>query len=127
MKLINKDTLVAEIKKLKKSHDNWSCLGKCFHKEYENLLSFINTLEVKEIDLEKELKILDNTLFDLDGVAIKGATCYLTVEDVKARAGWDSIPAVVNDRIYIIDDNMYSRPAPRIADVVLDLSELLAK
>ncbi|MBR4791883.1 MAG: cobalamin-binding protein [Treponema sp.] len=49
----------------------------------------------------------------------------VTVEDVKARAGWDSIPAVVNDRIYIIDDNMYSRPAPRIADVVLDLSELL--
>ena len=51
----------------------------------------------------------------------------VSVEDVKARAGWDSIPAVANDRIYIIDDNMYSRPAPRVADVVLDLSELLAK
>ena len=51
----------------------------------------------------------------------------VSVEDVKARAGWDSIPAVVNDRVYIIDDNLYSRPAPRIADVVLDLSELLAK
>ena len=51
----------------------------------------------------------------------------VSVEDVKARAGWDSIPAVANDRIYIIDDNMYSRPAPRIADVVLDLSELLTK
>ena len=49
----------------------------------------------------------------------------ITVEDVKARAGWDSIPAVANDRVYIIDDNMYSRPAPRVADVVLDLSELL--
>ena len=51
----------------------------------------------------------------------------VSVEDVKSRAGWDSIPAVANDRIYIIDDNMYSRPAPRIADVVLDLSELLTK
>ena len=51
----------------------------------------------------------------------------ISVEDVKTRAGWDSIPAVANDRIYIIDDNMYSRPAPRVADVVLDLSELLAK
>ena len=49
----------------------------------------------------------------------------VSVEDVKARAGWDSIPAVANDRVYIIDDNVYSRPAPRIADVVLDLSELL--
>ena len=51
----------------------------------------------------------------------------VSVEDVKARAGWDSIPAVANDRVYIIDDNTYSRPAPRIADVVLDLSELLTK
>lgn len=56
MKLINKDALVAEIYKLKKSHDNWSCMGKCFHKEYESLLSFIDTLEVKEMDLEKAIK-----------------------------------------------------------------------
>ena len=49
----------------------------------------------------------------------------LTADAVKARAGWDSIPAIVNDRIFIIDDNMYSRPAPRIADVTLELSELL--
>jgi len=49
----------------------------------------------------------------------------ITVEDVKARAGWESIPAVVNNRIYVIDDNLYSRPGPRIADVVFDLSELI--
>ena len=50
----------------------------------------------------------------------------VSAEDVKNRAGWDSIPAVVNDRVYIIDDNLYSRPAPRIADVVTDLAELLS-
>ena len=55
MKLIEKDALIAEIYKLKKSHDNWSTMGKCFHKEYENLLSFIDTLEVKDVDLEKEI------------------------------------------------------------------------
>ena len=44
------------------------------------------SLEVKEVDLEKELSILDRTLFDLDGVAVKGATHYLTVEDVKDLA-----------------------------------------
>lgn len=47
------------------------------------LLSFLDTLEVKEVDLAKELKTLDDTLFDLDGVAVKGATSYLTVNDVK--------------------------------------------
>ena len=51
----------------------------------------------------------------------------ISVEDVKNRAGWDSIPAVKNERIYIIDDNLYSRPAPRVVDVVLNLSELLSK
>ena len=48
MELIDKSALVAEIEKLKKSHDNWSCMGKCFHKEYESLLSFIDSLEVKD-------------------------------------------------------------------------------
>ena len=51
----------------------------------------------------------------------------VTAADVKNRAGWESIPAVMNDRIYVIDDNLYSRPAPRIADVVTDLAELLAQ
>ena len=155
---IPKSVVVAKIYKLKKSHDNWSCMGKCFHQEYENLLSFIDTLEVvdpyeqcvqypsiedgikahaevysfnieselfnqltkeqqalwrkeieqacisggnagvglardirykekvetKEVDLEKHLKEdIGDVLFDLNGVAVKGATYYLTVEDVK--------------------------------------------
>jgi hypothetical protein len=42
-----------------------------------------NATETKEVNLEKELERLDNILFDLDGVAIAGATHYLTVEDVK--------------------------------------------
>jgi hypothetical protein len=36
------------------------------------------------VDLEKHLKEdIEDVLFDLDGVAVKGATHYLTVEDVK--------------------------------------------
>ena len=38
---------------------------------------------VKEMGLEKELETLDNLLYDLDGVAVKGTSSYLTVEDVK--------------------------------------------
>ncbi len=49
----------------------------------------------------------------------------ITADDVKARAGWSSIPAVENNRIFIVDDNLYSRPAPRVADVILELAELL--
>jgi hypothetical protein len=41
-------------------------------------------LEVKEVDLEKHLKEdIEDVFFDLNGVAVKGATHYLTVEDIK--------------------------------------------
>ncbi|MBR1640116.1 MAG: cobalamin-binding protein [Treponema sp.] len=50
----------------------------------------------------------------------------ITADDVKARAGWQDIPAVKNNRIYLIDDALFSRPATRIGDCVLELNELLA-
>ena len=61
MKLIDKDALVAEIEKLKsealqkKSQCKRSGLEKIMHQigAYNKVLSFINTLEVKEVDLKK--------------------------------------------------------------------------
>ena len=68
------DLAVATVGKLVRSTKKWA---------YLNDLLNISDVETKNVNLEKELKILDNTLFDLDGVAIAGATHYLTVEDVK--------------------------------------------
>ena len=62
MKLIDKDALVAEIERRKKelielSNDfanQWACGS------LDNILSFLDTLEMKEVDLEKEIeKYLD--------------------------------------------------------------------
>lgn len=53
------------------------------------------------------------------------ASCGITLEAVKARNGWTSIPAVKNNKIFLIDDNVYTRPGPRVADVVLELNALL--
>ena len=50
----------------------------------------------------------------------------VSVEDVKARAGWQDIPAVKNGRIYLINDSLFSRPATRVGECVLELNELLA-
>lgn len=51
---IDKDALVAEINAFKKdAYRNWK--WDTFHTLNE-LLSFINSLEVKEVDLEKEIK-----------------------------------------------------------------------
>ena len=57
MKLIDKDTLVAEIERRVKDINMLSYPNNydiAAIKLYEGLLSFINTLEVKEADLEKE-------------------------------------------------------------------------
>lgn len=39
-----------------------------------------------------------------------------TVESVKGRPGWSAINAVKNDKVFPIDDNLVSRPGPRLAD-----------
>ena len=38
----------------------------------------------------------------------------VTPDMVTSRAGWDAIPAVKNNGVFAIDDNLVSRPGPRI-------------
>lgn len=49
----------------------------------------------------------------------------VTAESVKARPGWETIPAVQSDRIYPFDDNLVSRPGPRLVDGLEQLAQLL--
>lgn len=93
MKLIDKDALLAEIEKCvyrcnEKKHScpvNTQVEAICDNKinAYNEIISHINTLEVKEVDLEKEIQnsIYDH-FFDLNGIAIAGCTAYATVEDM---------------------------------------------
>ena len=53
------------------------------------------------------------------------ASSGMAASAVGLRNGWGDIPAVKNARVFVIDDNVYTRPGPRVADVVLELSELL--
>jgi len=45
-------------------------------------------------------------------------------DTIKARPGWDGLDAVTNERIYSIDDNLVSRPGPRLVDGLEVLAEL---
>ena len=90
MELIDKDVLAAEIERLKGQLLYGACSSQismqtyCKEEAYNEVLSCLDTLEVKEVDLEKHLKEdIEDVFFDLDGVAVKGATHYLTVEDIK--------------------------------------------
>lgn len=53
------------------------------------------------------------------------ASTGMAADAVGLRNGWADIPAVKGGRVFVVDDNVYTRPGPRVADVVLELSELL--
>lgn len=46
-------------------------------------------------------------------------------EDVAARPGWEQIAAVKNQQVYAFDDNLISRPGPRMVDGLEQLARLL--
>ena len=57
---------------------------------------------------------------------ILGDSMWGTTPDaVEARPGWEGIAAVQNDRIYPFDDNLVSRPGPRLVDGLEQLAKLL--
>jgi iron complex transport system substrate-binding protein len=49
----------------------------------------------------------------------------VTPDQVATRAGWDSIAAVINDKVYTFDDNLVSRPGPRLVDGLESMAVLL--
>jgi len=48
-----------------------------------------------------------------------------SAETVRARPGWGSISAVKNDRIYVVDPDIVSRPGPRLVEALETLARLL--
>lgn len=52
-------------------------------------------------------------------------TASQTVEQIKARPGWEAIRAVKNNRVYGIDADLISRPGPRVAEALERLARLI--
>jgi iron complex transport system substrate-binding protein len=46
-----------------------------------------------------------------------------TIESIKSRPGYENISAIKNDRVYLLEPNIVSRPGPRIIDAL----EIVAK
>jgi iron complex transport system substrate-binding protein len=47
-----------------------------------------------------------------------------TAESVAQRPGWDKIAAVQNKQVFAFDDNLVSRPGPRLIDGLEALAKL---
>lgn len=59
-----------------------------------------------------------------DVILLGDASYGITADTVSARPGWDQISAVKNGKIYPFDDNLVSRPGPRLVDGLEKLSAI---
>jgi iron complex transport system substrate-binding protein len=73
----------------------------------------------KQMSIEELL--VQNPDFILLGDALYGAT----PESVAQRAGWDALAAVQANQVLPFDDNLMSRPGPRMIDAVEQLARLI--
>jgi len=49
----------------------------------------------------------------------------VTLQSVKERSGWNALGAIKNNAIYTFDDNLVSRPGPRLVDGLEAMAKLL--
>ena len=54
--------------------------------------------------------------FNPEQIILSDAAYGIAPDSVKARKGWDVIAAVKNNKVFPIDDNLVSRPGPRVVD-----------
>ncbi len=71
--------------------------------------------------LSLEQVVAADPMFILLGDAVYG----VTPESVAARPGWENLSAVKNGQVVPVDDNLLSRPGPRLVDGLEALAKLL--
>ncbi|MGH2343680.1 MAG: ABC transporter substrate-binding protein [Chloroflexota bacterium] len=71
--------------------------------------------------LSTEALLADNPQIILLGDAAYGTTAA----SVAARPGWGAVSAVQHHRVYAFDDNLVSRPGPRIVDGLEQIAKIL--
>lgn len=80
---------------------------------------------IKEGERSKEFKLEELKDFDPDYIFMNicGAGENLKTSEIKKRDEWESITAVKEDNIHIIDDSLLNRPGPRILEGLKQIVE----
>jgi iron complex transport system substrate-binding protein len=81
-----------------------------------------STLSSAWVQMSIEKLLADDPDYILLGDATFG---NVTPEQVAARAGWKTLSAVKNNKVLPFDDNLVSRPGPRLVDGLEALAKLL--
>jgi iron complex transport system substrate-binding protein len=59
-------------------------------------------------------------------IIILGDSAYgTTIDSLKQRHGWEGLDALKNNQVFPFDDNLVSRPGPRLVDGLEALAKLL--
>jgi iron complex transport system substrate-binding protein len=58
-------------------------------------------------------------------IILIGPMHYTTIKDLGERPGWSKIKAVAEGRIYLLDENLFERPGPRIVEGLEALAGIL--
>jgi iron complex transport system substrate-binding protein len=72
-----------------------------------------------------QLSIEEILVRDPQIILLGDAAYGITPDSIQERSGWGNLDAVKNNRIYAFDDNLVSRPGPRLVDGLEQLAQLL--
>jgi iron complex transport system substrate-binding protein len=103
----------------------WTAGPGTFH---DQLISLAGGENVGNLSTEQYFQISLEQLVAADpDIIVLGSYTYggQTPEIVAARDGWGSLSAVKNDKVFTFDDNLLSRPGPRIVDGLEALATLI--
>jgi iron complex transport system substrate-binding protein len=78
-----------------------------------------------EMDGYPQLSLEQIVASDPAYIILGDAMWGVTVESVSQRPGWENLTAVKEGRVFAFDDNLVSRPGPRLVDGLEALAELL--
>jgi iron complex transport system substrate-binding protein len=73
------------------------------------------------VQISQEALIINDPEIIMMGDSIYG----ITAEQVAERAGWENLKAVTDGQIYPFDDDLASRPGPRLVDGLIELARII--
>jgi len=102
----------------------WTAGSGSWHDEFIHMVGGTNLAGTQEsawVQLNAEEIVAQDPVIIILGDAAWGTT----PESVAERPGWDVISAVRDGRVYPIDDNLISRPGPRVVEGIEELARLI--
>lgn len=78
-----------------------------------------------DIDGYPQLSLEQVVAADPAFIILGDAAYGVTPESIASRPGWENLSAVKNNQVFPFDDNLVSRPGPRLVDALEELAKLL--